>query len=64
MTEVAAPIRCPVTRKLTYFTETEAQRGLHRVRKDRKGRGTRECAFYLCPHCELYHLTSQRRPKR
>lgn len=59
MTEAEAHVRCPWHGKRSYATERDALRALHRVRKARRGRGTRERAYYLCPRCGLWHLTSK-----
>lgn len=51
-------IFCPTTHKHSFADENAALRGLHKVRKARKGRGQRERGYYLCPFCGLWHLTS------
>jgi hypothetical protein len=64
VTDGEAPIRCPVGGKISYATETDAQRALHRVRKARRGRGTRERGFYFHESCRSWHLTGMKQEKR
>ena len=59
MTTTELP-RCPTTGKYAYGSENEALRALHRVRRARAGKGSRERSLYRCFACHLWHLTSLR----
>lgn len=53
-------------RKFRYPGEREAKNALRRLHRQSRGnRGKRhhkECRVYHCPHCNGWHLTSDRNP--
>jgi len=58
--------------KASYASEELARKAIHEVKKRKQGRrrrhyknhdGPRPVRAYLCPYCQLWHLTSASEPR-